>query len=136
MRITCPSCSTAYDVPDSLMTAGRAVRCARCGGEWAPVAVAVAAPEPEPEAAEPPPVAATPPPVATPRPSAMERLAAHAAWPQPSNQLRLAWVGSLVVLLLAIGAAYVWRGQIVAEWPPSARAYAVFGLQPQTEPPR
>jgi hypothetical protein len=66
----------------------------------------------------------------------MERLAAHAAWPQPSNQLRLAWAGSLVVLLLAIGAAYVWRSQIVAEWPPSARAYAVFGLQPQTESPR
>jgi hypothetical protein len=30
----------------------------------------------------------------------------------------------------------VWRSQIVAEWPPSARAYAVFGLQPQTESPR
>ncbi len=37
MRIACPSCSAAYDVPDSLMTAGRVVRCARCGGEWAPV---------------------------------------------------------------------------------------------------
>ena len=38
-----------------------------------------------------------------------------------------------MLLVLAAGAAYAWRGQIVAEWPPSARAYALFGLQPQTE---
>ena len=72
----------------------------------------------------------------TARPSAMERLAAQAAWPQPSTRLRLAWAASLVLLVLAAGAAYAWRGQIVAEWPPSARAYALFGLQPQTETPR
>ena len=40
---------------------------------------------------------------------------------------------SLLLLVLAVGAAYTWRGQIVAEWPPSAHAYALFGLQPQTE---
>ena len=66
----------------------------------------------------------------------MERLAAHAAWPRPSTRLRLAWAASLVLLVLAAGAAYAWRGQIVAEWPPSARAYALFGLQPQTETSR
>ena len=135
--------------PDSLVTAGRVVRCARCGGDWTPVAAAAA---PEPEAPEPARrhrrrsslrrprrpgdercggAVAT-----TARPSAMERLAAHAAWPQPSTRLRLAWAASLVLLVLAAGAAYAWRDQIVAEWPPSAHAYALFGLQPQTETSR
>jgi predicted Zn finger-like uncharacterized protein len=156
MRIECPSCFAAYIVPDSLVTAGRVVRCARCGGDWAPMA-ATAAPEPEgPEVEAPPSPPLQPPPSApaevtdvaeeevaaeevaatTTHPSAMERLAAQAPWPQPSTRLRLAWAASLVLLVLAAGAAYAWRGQIVAEWPPSARAYALFGLQPQTEAPR
>jgi predicted Zn finger-like uncharacterized protein len=143
MRIACPSCSAAYDVPDSLMTAGRVVRCARCGGNWTPVA---AAPVPEPQAEAPQPLPDEPPAVAaatedgpaTPmlaRPSAMDRLAAHArpALPPPATRLRLAWAGSLVLLVLVAGAAFAWRGQIVDAWPPSARAYAFFGLQPRTE---
>jgi hypothetical protein len=60
----------------------------------------------------------------------MERLAAHPAWPQPSNRLRLAWTASVVVLILSVGAAFAWRSRIVEAWPPSARAYALFGLQP------
>jgi predicted Zn finger-like uncharacterized protein len=141
MRIVCPSCSAAYDVPDSLVTAGRIVRCARCGGDWTPVEAA--APEqhlPPPPAPDltPAPGAEFPAPrmVAKPRLSAMDRLAAHPAFPRPSIRLRMAWAGSFVLLALMIGAAYVWRSEIVAAWPPSARAYAVFGLHPQAEPPR
>ena len=148
MRIECPSCFAAYVVPDSLLTVGRVVRCARCGGDWTPVSVAAAAepsprpappPGPEPPPSEPPlapaPVegGAVEPVAATARLSAMERLRAHAEWPQPSTRPRLAWAASLLLLVLAFGAAYTWRGQIVAEWPPSAHAYALFGLQPQTE---
>jgi hypothetical protein len=47
--------------------------------------------------------------------------------------LRLAWAASILVLLLAAAAAYQWRGEIVAGWPPSARAYALFGLEPRAE---
>jgi predicted Zn finger-like uncharacterized protein len=146
MRIECPSCFAAYIVPDSLVTPGRVVRCARCGGDWAPVAATAA---PEPEALEPVTLPRPPPPPpapamerelaqieATAHPSAMERLAAHAAWPEPSTQLRLAWAASLVLLALAAGAAYAWRDQIVAEWPPSAHVYALFGLEPETETSR
>jgi hypothetical protein len=43
----------------------------------------------------------------------------------------LAWAASIGVLFLLAGAAYAWRDQIVEAWPPSARAYAVFGLQPE-----
>jgi len=65
--------------------------------------------------------------------SAMDRLTAHAAWPRASVRLRLAWVGSVAVLVLLVVMAYQWRSAIVAAWPPSARAYADFGLHPDTE---
>jgi predicted Zn finger-like uncharacterized protein len=145
MRIECPSCFAAYIVPDSLVTAGRVVRCARCGADWTPMG-ATAEPESPPPLSrlplEPPPPApdvvtdGAAEQIATPAPAtAMERLAMHAAWPRPSTRLRLAWAGSVLLLVLA-AAAYAWRGEIVAEWPPSARAYALFGLQPQTETSR
>lgn len=165
MRIVCPSCSAAYDVPDSLVTAGRVVRCARCNSEWAPVAVFGTPPEefaaspadevatepadeaastsvpPEEAAPEPPPAdPALPVPessatriAATPRQSAMDRLVAQSARQQSSTNLRRAWVASFVLLVLAVGAAYTWRAQVIAAWPPSAHAYAALGLHPQTE---
>jgi hypothetical protein len=77
--------------------------------------------------------APTPQVVATARPSAMERLAADPARPRPSMQLRLAWAATVVVLVAAAAAACMWRSDIIAAWPPSARAYAAFGLHLQTE---
>ena len=142
MRIVCPSCSAAYDVPDSLVTAGRVVRCARCAHEWAPVEAIAPPPEPPPPPAavdQPPapPSLATDAPtmqvVATARQSAMDRLAADPAWPQKSMHLRLAWAATIAVLAVGAAAAYTLRSDIVAAWPPSARAYAAFGLHPQTE---
>jgi predicted Zn finger-like uncharacterized protein len=35
MKITCPDCSTSYQVKDSLIgSGGRSVKCARCGARW------------------------------------------------------------------------------------------------------
>lgn len=92
MRIVCPTCQAAYEVPESLIGgAARKVRCARCGGAWVPQAVAPEAtrtrPESEagPELAQPPAAsagAATPgralAPVVAPRMQAPERAAAEA----------------------------------------------------------
>lgn len=109
------------------------MRCARCTREWTPLA-ASPAPEPEPEAQPAPePVAEPRPAISEPRPSAMDRLAAQPAAPRSSVRLKLAWATSVLVLLLAVGAAFVWRTEIVASWPPSARAYALFGLEPRAE---
>lgn len=54
MRISCPSCSAAYEIPDHVLgKAGRTLRCARCGTEWAisvpqlGASAEAAAPEPE-----------------------------------------------------------------------------------------
>ena len=37
VRIVCPSCAAAYDVPETALAPGRAVRCGRCGTQWAPM---------------------------------------------------------------------------------------------------
>jgi predicted Zn finger-like uncharacterized protein len=36
MKITCPSCAATYEVPEAVLAAKRAVRCARCGNNWVP----------------------------------------------------------------------------------------------------
>jgi predicted Zn finger-like uncharacterized protein len=149
MHIVCPTCSASYEVPDQLMTAGRLVRCARCNGEWTPVAPAEPPELPEPEPLPPTPATEAevqPPPLAVVesepaeplaidavRRSAMDRLAAHPASPRPSLALRLAWAGSIVLFILLIALAFAWRGKIITIWPPSARAYSALGLHSQPE---
>jgi predicted Zn finger-like uncharacterized protein len=125
MRIVCPSCSAAYDVPDSLVLPGRVVRCARCTQEWTPVDAVPAEPYPVSPGPMPPEIE---PPISTIRQTAMNRLAAHPAEPPSKSGLRLAWAASILVIVLALGGAYAWRSQIFAVWPPSERAYALFGL--------
>jgi predicted Zn finger-like uncharacterized protein len=142
MRIVCPSCSATYDVPDSLLMAGRRTRCARCGGEWAPVEAGAAEPEREPATTERSrqrsrpgadewAVAAATEARAARAPlsglSAMERLAAQPTRPQSSLPMGVAWLGSLVLLAFLGWAAYEWRAPIIEAWPPSARIYAAFG---------
>lgn len=62
MLISCPSCSTSYDVdPAGLGEQGKTVRCSNCGHKWHQVPVA-AAPPPPPAYAPPPPAYAPPPP--------------------------------------------------------------------------
>ena len=148
MRIVCPSCAATYDVPDSLLTPGRAVRCARCSDEWMPVATTLAEPEAPPTSAEPSPSAAqesTQAPATdrlrvdvteNRRPTAMDRLAANPALSPPLYGLRVAWAASLVLLFLLACGAYTWRKDIIQAWPPSARMYAAFGLHAVTNQTR
>ena len=37
MRIVCPGCEAAYEVPEAMLSPGRTVRCARCGRGWIPL---------------------------------------------------------------------------------------------------
>ena len=138
MRIVCPYCSTAYDVPDGLLNGRKAVRCARCAQEWQPAASAFAPPT-QKHGLAPPEIAAPPRPVIVEnRPAerwtmaggalAIDRLMAPPAPPPTSLALRLAWLGSIILVLLLLCAGYVWRADVMAAWPPSARLYAALGL--------
>jgi predicted Zn finger-like uncharacterized protein len=158
MRIVCPSCSAAYDVPDAMLADRQVVRCARCTREWHPIPpreIEVAAPPPATSVAAPA-VPEAPAPedswiampdiAAPPRPSldrptppterrplgamAIDRLMADPAPPPASLALRLAWIGSIVLVLALLGAAVTWRTQVMAAWPPSTRLYAALGLSP------
>jgi predicted Zn finger-like uncharacterized protein len=135
MRLVCPHCAAAYEVPPSKLGGRRRLRCARCGQVWiAPGEPAGAAEAPDtssrdaPEAAAPR-VAPPGPAAATPRPASRGRLA-----------LRLCWAASLVILAVGAWEAVAWRGAVMRAWPPSQRLYAVLGLArahaPDGAPPR
>jgi predicted Zn finger-like uncharacterized protein len=142
MRIVCPSCQAAYEVPEKLLGGTpRKVRCARCGTAWAPdpaPSPAAAQPEPAPEEPSPsepeleptPPVRPLPPPPVVPR--AEQKLAPPPPEPPPGRSLvalaGFAWIASLALLAGAGWAAFAWRGEIMALWAPSRRIYVLLGL--------
>ncbi len=73
MKIVCPACDAAYDVPAAVLAAPRKMRCARCGHDWVPSAEVPDSPPAMAEApsAESPPLPASapaPPPEPAPEP--------------------------------------------------------------------
>jgi len=142
MRITCPTCAAAYDVPAERLAGGRTVRCARCGSGWAPP-VDEALPEPPlaapPQVPEPPPATAVPPDI--PAPEQPEAAASNPPEPEPPQPpaaaagglrqrlpILLAWAASLVLLGALVWAMIAWRTGVMHAWPPSERLYAALGL--------
>jgi predicted Zn finger-like uncharacterized protein len=138
MRVACPACSADYEVPDALLTPGRTVRCARCGGEWVPIRTTPAEPpaalagaagatgagagaryRPEPEEDDPEHRFLPMPP--------MDRLATGVRSPGRVG-LGLAWVASIALLLSLAAAAYVWRAEVADSWPASVRLYTALGI--------
>ena len=131
MKITCPSCAAEYNVPDGL-AAGRIVRCAKCATEWAPVAPPAVVFEP------PPPAEPVPPPEVPPPPPTIDRLERPVV-PPPAPATRrlpllLAWAGSLLIVVMAVAAAIVFRAPISHAWPPSQRVYGALGLRTDASP--
>ena len=122
MRIVCPKCAAAYEVPADRLKQGRTVRCARCNEQWAAVQNIehTSAPADAPPAQTPEPAAALP------AFTAMDRLAAANRQPRRSVALAAAWVLTFGVLIAGAAAAIAWRADIVRAWPPSAR---IFGTQ-------
>ncbi len=120
MRIVCPNCAAAYEVPANRLKQRQTVRCARCAKEW----TAVRDTEP-PASTERTPVADAPPPAEPkfelPAITAMDRLVAGSRRPRASIALVAAWVLTLGVLGGGAAAVIVWRDSIVDSWPPSAR---------------
>jgi predicted Zn finger-like uncharacterized protein len=131
MRIACPSCAIAYEVPDPLLKPGRAVRCASCGSKWSPSPVeavetglrpVVLLPDrdlmKEPAAPSPPRDTMT----------AMDMLAAGERRKGSSPLLAAAWLVSAVVLVGTLLTGVVLRQSVTAAWPASERLYDSLGI--------
>lgn len=123
MRIVCPSCAAAYELPADRLKQRRTVRCARCGGQWvAGQDIQEASPIPQPAATLHAPLPAV---------TAMDRLAAAAATRKKRPAaLIAAWVATFLVLGGAVAAVLIWRAEVVEEWPPSALILGTPGSQP------
>lgn len=133
MRIVCPSCAAAYEVPDARLMPGKSVRCARCGTNWTPAAEL----EPAAGLVQPLPPAR---PLVFPqsRPAASDAQIFSAPNPLAATDrgrslaggpaVLASWVLS-VALLLGLGwMAVTWRSDIMHVWPPSERLYSTLGL--------
>ena len=136
MIVTCPSCDAKYRVnAEALEARGGRAKCASCAHVWTveedalPLVETVDAPKPDSE-----PVAQAEPEPA-PAPSLREK--PHAAIRAREDARRrkarlategLGWAGVAACLMLTLGAAFIFRVDVVEIWPRSAGAYAAVGL--------
>ena len=150
MRVVCPSCDAAYDVPDSVVAARRRMRCARCQTLF--TATDADNPEPVPPAVPPALPPARKPPIAWLDPAMEEAAPVDAPPPvtpadlsidqterlvplegeEPAGRWRVAsvlagWIVSAAVLAACCWAAITWRDRIMHAWPASTRIYAALG---------
>ena len=138
MILTCPECATSYFVDDGkIPAAGREVRCAACGSRWTatPAKAAdtieldapLAATQP---ASEPDPTIDIEPPALRPRPDREALPRAFRARVEEKKSVKAAaatgavWAGMGLMLALIVGAAFLFRIDIVRLWPRTASAYA------------
>ncbi|MDE2183408.1 MAG: zinc-ribbon domain-containing protein [Alphaproteobacteria bacterium] len=143
MILTCPACSTRYQVETYMFPPqGRDVRCAKCGHTWHQERAEwerAPQPEPEPVAFEPPPQPEpAPPPETYARPTvrdfepqdepAAPRMRLPAAW-KTRGALGAGWIGLAVLILLLGVSAFHYRQHIVRAWPQTASLYAALGMK-------
>jgi predicted Zn finger-like uncharacterized protein len=121
--LACPACRIRYlvDEQDLNRPAGRTVRCASCGHTWRqpqPLVIRdrVPATRIEPELGVPP------------RPG---RLPVPAPRRRARGWSAVSWAALglvFVLLVLAVVAVIIARGEVIASWPAAARLYALAGL--------
>ncbi len=126
MRLVCPSCAAAYDIPDTRLGAGsRRVRCARCAHLWTlerpPSAVPTSTAPPPPDPSPPPSLTAEPR-----HPPAAEAVGEKKP-PSWDRWAIAAWAASLLAVIGIGVTAVQLRAELMHHWPPSQRLYALFG---------
>jgi predicted Zn finger-like uncharacterized protein len=140
MRLVCPACETAYDVPETALRAGRAFRCALCRYEWVPVAgepVEMGAALPAPLDEAPAPLARTPQPMFAADKMGQDKVGQDKIGQDkiaqdragPRAEVVAAWFLTLLLLAAGIAESIYWRQSIIRAWPASERAYALLGYQ-------
>ena len=132
MRIVCPSCAAAYDVPAERLEPGRSVRCSACDSGWVPwpmvaelqtVAASVLEPDIDPVRAVPVQQSARPVPGA----DVLSGVVRHAT-PSSHRLVQAGWFATALVLGAAVWAGVRHREGVMQAWPPSERVYVALGL--------
>lgn len=135
MILTCPSCATSYFTPDDAIGAnGRAVRCKTCKHTWRatldePLELSAAAEEPASFGRRDDPVTESL--AETPAPELPKAFRARA---EQQRRLRRAathgvvWAGVASGFAALLGAAWLFRVEVVEMAPRTAAAYAAVGL--------
>jgi predicted Zn finger-like uncharacterized protein len=134
MIVTCPSCEAKYRVEAEALEARRGkVKCASCAHVWTVDDDALALSQPVEPVGEPAPALAEAEPRQ--RPSLREKPAAaiRARQDAKRRKARLAaegagWMGVTACIAVLLGAAVIFRVDVVDVWPRSAGAYAAVGL--------
>jgi len=134
MILTCPDCATRYFVTDDkLGTSGRSVRCSACGNRWTaysdyalelfddPEEGALAREPAEPELPEPPPISELP---GEELPRVFRQRADNDRRAREAATAGVVWAAMSVALVAVVGAAVMFRVDVVRLWPASASAYA------------
>lgn len=135
MILTCPDCATRYFVADDKVgPEGRSVKCTACGLRWTARAEAdleltatdeEGALAAEPPAPEPEPISALP---GEELPRVFRAKATTSRRVREAATAGVIWAGMAVALVAMIGAAVLFRVDMVRVWPGSAGAFAAVGL--------
>ncbi|XBQ14866.1 MAG: DUF3426 domain-containing protein [Oceanicaulis sp.] len=136
MIVTCPSCEAKYRVEQSALEArGGRVRCAACAHVWTVEDEALTLSEPAEAPAPKPEPRPEPQPEPAPEPEFKSKphAAIRARAADRARKTRLAvegagWAGVAACLAVVLGAAFLFRVDVVQAWPRAAGAYAAVGL--------
>lgn len=142
MIITCPSCSTRFQIADNALgPAGRKVRCAKCGENWwqDPAPIEAEAPLPAPEPADSPPevpaIPERPREIRTPGVQWPEIRSEPPPWQLSDRGIRNGWILLGVFLLALVTGVLTAQGTLTGVWPESRRLYAALGMEPDAVAP-
>lgn len=140
MILTCPDCATSYFVDAAKIPPdGRTVKCSACGKRWTAKAdvdselelmdgdeaAATAFGEPEQIVFEEAPLAELP---GEALPKAFRARTETSRRMREAVAVGVVWAGMAAALVLTLGAALVFRVDVVRLWPQTAAAYAGVGL--------
>ena len=134
MFVTCPSCSTRYQIDESrLGSRGRTVRCTRCKHQWVQAPEGGDQPRPESDKAA---ASVSAGDVADPALqstlSAPSRVVTRRS--AGRGELLIGWLAFVIVIGGAIAVLWFGRTNIIDQWPATARFYAMVGVESQTAP--
>ncbi|MFN3834831.1 MAG: zinc-ribbon domain-containing protein [Glycocaulis sp.] len=134
MIVTCPSCETRYRVdPEAMAVRAGRVRCAACGHGWKVSEEELTLSEPAKPTLRKEPVDMAPKPL-----SAMEPVKPHEVVRKRAETRRhrarqtvegAGWAVVAACSLMVLGAAFLFRVDIVDTFPRAASAYAAIGLE-------